>query len=78
MNDIQLQHDQDLRRHLADMRHTLRNLLADLDAIDSIGGAAARAAFLRHWRDVMHARLDKAAVSLGSAALDARGVLGED
>jgi len=75
MDDIQLLYTLEMRRNLTDMRDTLGRLLADLDVAESYSDAGTQAAFVRHWRDVMHARLDRAAVSLGKAAQDAQGAL---
>lgn len=74
MDDTQLLCALEMRRNLSDMRDTLGRLLADLDALDAIGGDKSRAALVRNWRDVMHAQLDRAAVSLGKAAQDAQGM----
>ena len=77
MDDIQLLYALEMRRNLTDMRDTLLRLLTDLETAEAISDTTARAAFVRHWRDVMHARLDRAAVSLGKAAQDAQGALKE-
>ena len=77
MDDTQLLYALEMRRNLTDMRDTLNRLLADIDVAEGYTDTIAQAAFVRHWRDVMHARLDRAAVSLGKAAQDAQGVLKE-